>query len=79
MTTTRSRASRSRKMPRQSQPWDIDLFYDLAANLFAQAGRPGPAPRAGTSTPSTKFPTRAGSPIASSRGQCRSTKRRGAR
>ena len=58
------------------QAWDIDLFYDLAENLFGKPGRSRP-PTAGraTSTPSTKCPTRAGSPIASSRGRCRSRKR----
>ena len=27
--------------------WDIELFYDLAENLFGKPGDPGPAPRAG--------------------------------
>ena len=40
---------------------------------------PAPARAPATSTRSTKFPTRAGSPIASSRGRCRWRKRRAVR
>ena len=45
-TTIRCRASPRRRTPRRSQPWDIDLFSDLALNLFARPGDPAPNVRA---------------------------------
>ena len=38
-TTIRSRASRRRSDASGAQPWDIDLFYDLAYNLFVTGRR----------------------------------------
>ena len=41
-TTIRSPASRKRRTRRRSREWDIDLFYDLAENLFGQPGDTDP-------------------------------------
>ena len=56
------------------QSWTIDLFIDLAINLFGDTWFAGDAVcgRA-TSTRSMKCPTRAGLPTASSSTRCRST------
>ena len=57
-----------------AREWTIDLFVDLTLNLFTEPGdhRTGLGPK--MQTPSTRFPTRAGSPIASSRVPSRSMK-----
>ena len=60
-------------MRRKAEPWDIDLYYDLAYNLFVtcRGARPRTCARR-TSTPSTRCRIRAGSPTASARGRCSS-------
>ena len=68
------RASPRRRMRRRSPEWDIDLFVRPRPEPVRAAGRSQRRTSApATSTRSTRCPTRAGSPIASSRGRCRSS------
>ena len=43
---TRSSASPKRRTRQASQEWEIDLFIDLATNLFGRPGDPAPDVRA---------------------------------
>ena len=77
--TIRSRASRSRRTPRRRQPYDIGRCTSWSYNLFVNAELQADAACARrTSTPSTRCPTRAGSPTASAPGRSRPTSSRAA-
>ena len=74
-TTIRSAASRRRRTRRASRRGRSTCSSIWPTNLFGQPGDRRPACAPATSTPSTRCPTRAGSPTASSRARSRSTRR----
>ena len=69
-TTIRSRGSPKPRTRRVSRGATSISFFDLPPNLFGGPGDPQQTCGRRTSTPSTRCPTRTGSPTGSSPGRC---------